>query len=564
MKISKLLKITGVLSIVVIIVTVASLFRLNASIIEERHAKETQTEIDHLSKSLQDASDYLTDQARLYVQTGDKTYFDNYWREVNETKTREKAIERLTELGVGQDQLALVQEANNMSQELVVKEDEAMQAVEDGNFDHARLLMFDKRYNSVKEDISDYIGRFTQEVNGIADEAAAQAQKDAQIQMNVVFVMIAILVAIILITFLLLAGKIRKLSIITDRLNQLATNDGDLTSRVENDSKDEIGMIAASFNTFVEKVQNIVREISVVAESVAASSEQLTVTTDQVSKASDEVAKVIDDIAKGASNQAEDTATGAENAAYLGNLIEEDIKLINSIGSESHKVETLVTEGFSTIGILNEISSENERITNSVHKTVQETNSSVSSIREASEMIMSIADQTNLLALNAAIEAARAGEAGRGFSVVADEIRKLAEESTSFADSINSIIENLREKMSRAVTEMEEAQKIVEKQTDSVNHTESMFKGISTSVEAMRDSISELESSARNMNQKKDEVLDSISNLSAISEENAAGTQEASAAVEEQTASLLEIAEASGNLSKQAQEIQENINKFNY
>ena len=564
MKISKLLKITGVLSIVVIIVTVASLFRLNASIIEERHAKETQTEIDHLSKSLQDASDYLTDQARLYVQTGDKTYFDNYWREVNETKTREKAIDRLTELGVGQDQLALVQEANNMSQELVVKEDEAMQAVEDGDFDHARLLMFDKRYNSVKEDISDYIGRFTQEVNGIADEEAAQAQKDAQMQMNVVFAMIAILVAIILITFLLLAGKIRKLSIITDRLNQLATNDGDLTSRVEIDSKDEIGMIAASFNTFVEKVQNIVREISVVAESVAASSEQLTVTTDQVSKASDEVAKVIDDIAKGASNQAEDTATGAENAAYLGNLIEEDIKLINSIGSESHKVETLVNEGFSTIGILNEISNENERITNSVHKTVQETNSSVSSIREASEMIMSIADQTNLLALNAAIEAARAGEAGRGFSVVADEIRKLAEESTSFADSINSIIENLREKMSRAVTEMEEAQKIVEKQTDSVNHTESMFKGISTSVEAMRDSISELESSARNMNQKKDEVLDSISNLSAISEENAAGTQEASAAVEEQTASLLEIAEASGNLSKQAQEIQENINKFNY
>ena len=564
MKISKLLKITGVLSIVVIIVTVASLFRLNASIIEERHAKETQTEIDHLSKSLQDASDYLTDQARLYVQTGDKTYFDNYWREVNETKTREKAIDRLTELGVGQDQLALVQEANNMSQELVVKEDEAMQAVEDGDFDHARLLMFDKRYNSVKEDISEYIGRFTQEVNGIADEEASQAQRYAQMQMNIVFAMIAILVAIILITFLLLAGKIRKLSIITDRLNQLATNDGDLTSRVEIDSKDEIGMIAASFNTFVEKVQNIVREISVVAESVAASSEQLTVTTDQVSKASDEVAKVIDDIAKGASNQAEDTATGAENAAYLGNLIEEDIKLINSIGSESHKVETLVTEGFSTIGILNEISSENERITNSVHKTVQETNSSVSSIREASEMIMSIADQTNLLALNAAIEAARAGEAGRGFSVVADEIRKLAEESTSFADSINSIIENLREKMSRAVTEMEEAQKIVEKQTDSVNHTESMFKGISTSVEAMRDSISELESSARNMNQKKDEVLDSISNLSAISEENAAGTQEASAAVEEQTASLLEIAEASGNLSKQAQEIQENINKFNY
>lgn len=564
MKISKLLKVMGSISVVIILATLVCLFQLNGSISAEREAKLRQNEIDQLAKSLQSASDYLTDRARLYVHAGEKVYYDDYWREVNETRTREKALERLTELGVGEEQLELMRKANDISQGLVLVEERAMKEVENKDFFVARGLMFDSYYNSTKEQISDYIGRFIDSVNDIANEEAAKAQEKAQLQMGIVYIMGFLVVAVILLTFLLLAAKIKKLSLITDRLNQLATNDGDLTSRVDIQSKDEIGMIASSFNTFVEKVQIIVREVSESVEAVSSSSEELVATTAQVSTASDEVAKVIEEIAKGASDQAEDTAAGAQSAVDLGLLIEEEITLIQDIGNESQNVKELVTQGFSTIGLLNQISLENEQVTEKVYETVQETNERALKIREASEMIMNIADQTNLLALNAAIEAARAGDAGRGFSVVADEIRKLAEESTNFADNINDIIMDLKVKMSDAVEAMEKAKQIVKKQSDSVTHTESMFSGISDSVETMGVSISQLEKSADSMNQKKEEVLSTISNLSAISEENAAGTQEASASVEEQTASLLEIVKASENLSRQAEEIQTNINRFKY
>ncbi len=564
MSIKKLVRISGVINIVVAILLVVSVVLYSKTIENERVAVKRMMDYRELGGQISASSDYLTNMARNYVQFGEKKYLDLYWQEVNETKTRDNVIAKLKEMNTDEMTLGYLQKAVDASVTLVKTEEEAFLAVDRNDYQEARRLMFGDYYETEKARIVAFIGEFNKAVNDKAQQEVDAVRQKCDVYELLSYLSMALIAISVTVSFVLIGKAMRKLRKIIDRFDELATADGDLTSRLEFTSKDEVGDIAKSFNVFVEKVQEIVQAISTSCVVVREQSAAFNVSSTDVSVLSEDIAHAVDDISNGATELAIQVENGVSALNLLSNELDIENDLIMGVKDNSGDVEQLIGHGIENINKLVDCVNKNVAVAGKVAKIIAETNSSTEQISSASDMIKSIAYQTNLLALNAAIEAARAGESGRGFAVVAEEIRKLAENSSAFAEEISNTIDTLVDKTSQAVAAMREAEKIIEQQEAEMKNTNQKFTGIAKANKSVIKMVVELQAMGKTITEEKSKVIATMENLSAISEQSAAATEEISASIAQQTNAIKEVAEGSKKLDHNVDVIQSNLNRFNY
>ena len=350
-----------------------------------------------------------------------------------------------------------------------------------------------------------------------------------------------------------------------DRIAQYDLTEGDMADiRAMTARKDEIGSISRNLVLLYENLHNIVEQIAQSAGTLSNNSGTLSEQIMQIKHSADEISTTMNDLSNAAMSQAGEATTSANEAAKLDKLIIRNIDDTENLRANANEMDRVKNNGLMAIKDLIDKTMKSRDSILAAKEAMQQNNEQAQKIELTSQKINDIADQTNLLSLNAAIEAARAGEAGRGFAVVAEEIRSLAEETNSLTGEIAIIIQELLEKTSDATQNMEIMEKIFEQQEHSVGETRENFIQIEQCLESVQTSIHKLYESSNDMADSKKIIVDMIEGISAVSQQNAAGSQEVLASMETQDSVIADIAGMAQNLAALAEELLQQANQFAY
>jgi len=337
---------------------------------------------------------------------------------------------------------------------------------------------------------------------------------------------------------------------------------GNLALRLEDRSNDEIGIVVRHFNNMLENIRSLIAKVSDSSADLIDSIGKIKVSSESTRTASEQIAMTMQEIAKGAGEQAEEISYGATCTNRLSDGINKVGESMETVTAVINDTKELSEKGLSVVMMLKEKARQTNDITRKMAEDVRSLNADMKQIRKIANAIGIIAEQTNLLALNATIEAARAGEAGKGFSVVASEVKKLADKSKESSAMINSIINSIQAKAESTVITAETGSKVVNEQMEAVNSTDEAFKSIYSSMDEIIENMKVMHGSVENMNASREDTVRVINNISAISQETAATTQEVSASSQEQMSAAEELAMLAEKLDDMAQELKKAISIF--
>lgn len=416
-----------------------------------------------------------------------------------------------------------------------------------------------------------YADAFNQNLSDLAEHNAKKADEitiknkyDFTKAMEI-FIGIILVAAVVTIVFgwTIIRRIKQRMNEIIQYLSELA--DGNYSKPMDESSlmdESEFGVLSQVVGIMSENMKGLIQELSQTAEQLAASSQEMTASAEQSATVSNHVANAIVEVAKGADNQLSLVYGTIEIVKQMSRETQQVSANVRAVSESTEKTARTANAGERAV----------EKAINQMMVIDQKTNATVAVIGELEEkskqigqiveVISTIAGQTNLLALNAAIEAARAGEQGRGFAVVADEVRKLAEQSQSAARQIGGLISEVQQKTDNAVIFMNDGKAEVTIGTEVVNGAGESFREIIIMIEAISDQILGIATAIQEVTSGSEYVLVSVEEIDTESKNVAQQTGTVSTATEQQAVSMGEIASASQVLAKMAEDLQGVIQQF--